>query len=67
MKKYLYLSLAILGFLMYVSLYFIVAYFNQDYIKYIVALIGFAGVIIFPIGFLKFMKEIRKNKKEENK
>lgn len=50
---------------MYLLTYFLVPYtVEHEFLQYVIMVIGYIGVIIFPFGFYNFVKEIR-NKKDK--
>lgn len=65
-KIILYSLISLIGLLLYLSTYFIVP-FTLEYtiLKYIVMIVGYLSVIVFPIGFYNLIKEIRKYKSEK--
>ncbi len=60
MKLIGWILLTILGFLLYVCLYFLVVYVNKyPFFKHLIVVIGYISIIIFPLGFYNLIKQIR--------
>ena len=59
--------LSIVGFSLYILLYFLVPFTNNiQSLKYIIMLIGYLSVIIFPFSFLALFRELRNKRKLKN-
>ena len=68
MKKIIYLSMSILGLLGILSLYVIVTLYKEEAypnIRHIVMIIGYISLILFIIGWLKYIVIKRKVENKE--
>lgn len=63
MKKYLYIILSIIGFLMFLSLYIIVCLLTEQnfpMLKHLVMILGYLSLGLFCIPFLLLLKNKEK-------
>ena len=64
-KILIYITVTVISLLMYIMTYLLVPFsLENESLKYIIMVIGYVGVIIFPFGFHNLIKEIRRNKSE---
>ena len=65
LKFIISIIVSVVGLGMYLLTYFLVPYtLEHEFLQYVIMVIGYVGVIIFPFGFYNFVKEIR-NKKDK--
>lgn len=64
MKKVIGIIISSIAFLVFISLYFIVIFNQNDYVKYLVTILGYESIILFTVGILMFKKEREKDKEK---
>lgn len=66
MKKVIGIIISSIAFLVFISLYFIVIFNQNDYVKYLVTILGYGSIILFTVGILMFKKEREKDKEKND-
>ena len=62
-KILIYSLISLVGLLMYFYTYILVPMtLEHEILKYIIMVVGYLSVVVFPIGFYNLIKEIRNTK-----
>ncbi len=65
-KILIWFIVSLVGFAMYIALYFLVPYVKQfNILKYLIVILGYISILVFPLGCYNFIKEIKN--KNQNK
>lgn len=63
-KRIIGIVLSVTGILMFLSLYVIVIINKEDYIKYIVTILGYLCVVVFTVGIIMFKSTLTPKEKK---
>lgn len=67
MKSIVFLIVTLLGFAIYLTLYFLVPIVDQlPFLKYLILFLGYFSIVLFTIGLFNYRKITKKNKNEES-
>lgn len=67
LKMFCWLIASIVGFAMYIVLYFLVPLVREiESMKYWIVIIGYISIIVFPFSFYNLIKEIRRKKQNNS-
>lgn len=65
-KIILWSAVTVLGLALYIVMYFLVPYVREiQSMKYLIVIIGYISILIFPFGIFNLIKEIKNNRQNK--
>lgn len=66
-KNIVFFIITLLGFAMYVMLYFLVPFVDKmPILKYLILFLGYLSIMLFTLGLFNYRKRMKNNNEETN-